>query len=673
MPNENQSERINKLRELIAHNQVLYHENDAPEISDEAYDSLLNELRSLEGSNDDSLESVTTDVGGRPSQAFSKVTHQVRQWSLGNVFTEKELYDWEERINRHLESQDVGVNKIEYIAEHKLDGLKLVLSYQKGKLVRAATRGNGMVGENVTHTAKTITDIPQTLNESIDLECVGEVLLTFKEFERINKERAENGEQLFANPRNAAAGTIRQLDPEVAANRRLSFFAYDIDSIDTKSSKIKTPTTQAEELSLLKKLGLVVNEYNKKAKNIKDVLDFYNQWKKRHDKLPFGVDGIVIKVDDINLQIALGYTAKSPRFGIAYKFPAEQATTLVEDIQLQVGRTGVVTPVAHLTPVLVDGSTVSRATLHNEDQIKRLDVRVGDTVILQKAGDVIPEIVSVVLPLRPEGSKPYRFPKKALGCGGDGSVERIPGEAAYRCKVVDSDFLHRQRLYYFVSKNALNIDGVGPRIIDLLLDEGLINDWHDLFTLEVGDLRDLPGFKEKAAENVVKAIANAKEIPLYRLLIGLSIDNVGEETARLIAEHFGSLEEIKKAKVEDIATIYGVGETVAKSLVDWFSSEANQSRLNNLISHIEIIKPEKRKVNTELSGMSMVFTGTLKTLTRDEAKDIARKMGATVSNSVSKNTDYVVVGENPGSKVAEAEKFGITILTEQEFKNIIQL
>ena len=663
-------ERIAKLRELISYHQRKYHEEDAPEISDEAYDSLLRELWTLEGKNGN-LEQL--EVGGRVNEAFSKVRHVVRQWSLGNVFDFDELLDWEARIKRHLKDSDLSTANLKYVIGHKLDGLKLVVEYKNGELFRAATRGDGIAGENVTHTARTIKDIPHKLKKPISMIATGEVLLTEKEFARINKEREKLGEPLFANPRNAAAGSVRQLDPAVTESRNLSIIFYEIDFLEVGKNGIKEPNTQWERMELLSELGFKTDKHNKLVDGMSDVEKYYEKWSKREQQLPHDIDGVVIKVDDLELQKALGHTAKAPRYGIAYKFPAEQATTKIESIHLQVGRTGVITPVAHLTPTLIAGSTVSRATLHNEDQIKRLDVRVGDTVVLQKAGDVIPEIVEVLKPLRPKNTKPFKFPKKVDGCGGDGSIERIPGEAAYRCVTRESDFLHRQRLYHFVSKHALNMDGVGPRIIDLLLDENLIDEEADLFTLEAGDLKDLPGFKEKAAQNVVDAIAAAKEVPLHRLLIGLSIEQVGEETARLIADYCGSLKNIKETKAEKLAAIHGVGQIVADSVASWFADKNNQARLEALLDHIKVTNPKAREKNTKLTGKTIVFTGTLETLTRDEAKDLARRAGALVSSSVSRKTDYVVAGANPGSKVERAEEFGVTVLNEGEFKKLLSL
>ncbi|OIP78530.1 MAG: hypothetical protein AUK16_00030 [Parcubacteria group bacterium CG2_30_44_11] len=661
--------RIAELTKLVVYHQERYHTYDAPEISDEAYDSLVAELRTLTGVTEEEIGEVVNSVGGAVNEAFSKVTHAVRQWSFGNVFTPAELANWEDRLYRFLDTTK-RETKLSYVAEHKIDGLKVVLTYKKGKFIRAATRGDGVVGEDVSHTVRTITDVPEQLKEPVDIVCVGEVWLSAAEFARINVERAAAQEPLFANPRNAAAGTLRQLDASVAAARKLSMFVYDIDAFEANGTNVVVPTSQVTELAILKQLGFRVNQDFAVCKTIKEVVKFYDLLKaNRHNKV-YGIDGVVIKVNDIAHQKALGYTAKSPRFGVAFKFPAEQATTVVEDIQLQVGRTGVVTPVAHLRPVLIDGSIISRATLHNEDQIKRLDVRVGDTVILQKAGDIIPEILSVILELRPKSAKMYHFPKVVEGCGGDGQIERIPGEAAYRCVVLDSKHLHQQQLYYFVSKGAMNIDGVGPRIIDLLLEHGLITTASDLFTLKVGDLRDLPGFKEKAAENVINAIASARVVPLHRLLIALGIEQVGEETARLVAEYFGTLGAIRAAGEAELAAVYGVGEVVAASLYSWLHTKHNEVLLDTLLTHITLTE-EKANTSGLLVGKTLVFTGTLPTLGRDEAKDLARKHGAKIASSVSKKTDYVIVGEEAGSKAKAALQFGVPRLTEAEFLLLI--
>lgn len=666
--NDDLTARITELTKLVAYHQQRYHQADAPEISDEAYDSLVAELRQLTGATDE-VESVVTAVGATPSEAFTKVTHQVRQWSFSNVFSFSELYAWHERVLRGLELPD-GATSVSYVAEPKIDGLKLVLTYASGQLVRAVTRGNGVVGEDVTHTAKTIASLPQSLREPVSLVCVGEVWLGEAEFERINQARKQAGEPLFANPRNAAAGSLRQLDPQVTASRKLSLFVYDIDWFSAETTALTQPTTQVAELSLLSALGLPVNPTYTHCKNTAEIEACYQAWYKQRDSLPYGIDGIVIKVNEVAYQRTLGYTAKSPRFGVAYKFKATQATTIVKDIMLQVGRTGVVTPVAELRPVLIDGTTVSRATLHNEDQINRLDIRIGDTVILQKAGDVIPEIVSVIKELRPKKTSAYQFPQYVEGCGGDGAITRLPGEAVYRCVTLDSDALTRQRLYYFVGKTALNIDGVGPRIIDALLDAKLISSASDLFTLQVDDFLLLPGFKQQAANNAYNAIQTARLVPLYRFLVALSIDNVGEETARVIANHFGSFSAIQRATVEELTSVYGVGNTVAEGLHKWLRQPKHQHELERLLSFLTIENPTKPR-SDKLSGKTIVFTGTLTTLSRDEAAELVRHNGGIVSSSVSKKTSYVVYGEGGGSKVTKATKLGIPLISETDFKALI--
>ncbi|MCD5380989.1 MAG: NAD-dependent DNA ligase LigA [Candidatus Pacebacteria bacterium] len=664
-------QRLRQLRDTVKYHQKRYHHEDNPEISDQVYDTLVSELQNLELAVEGRVSSVSSAVGGEINKAFAKVKHTVRQWSFDNVFTETELADWDARLKRLIAEADKPVDSLSYVSEHKIDGLKLVIEYKDGKLMRASTRGDGLMGENVSHTAMTIKSLPKELSVPVDLICIGEVWLGEKDFVRLNKKRAKNNEPLFANPRNAAAGTLRQLDASVAAGRNLSLTVYDIDLLDVKNSSVQKPESQWDELMLLRELGLPVSDDSKLCKSIKEVQVYYDSWVVNRDKLAYGIDGVVMKVNDVKLQRLLGYTAKSPRYGMAYKFPAEEATTVVENIMLQVGRTGVVTPVAHLRPVLIDGSTVSRATLHNEDNIARLDVRVGDTVVLRKAGDIIPEILSVMLSLRPDKTKLYKFPKSVTECGGDGSIERVPGEAAFRCVSKDSGSLHQQRLYYFASKKALNFDGVGPKIIDLLLEHGLISTYVDLFTLTEGDLKDLPGFKIKAAQNVLRAIDEAKSVELYRLLVGLSIENVGEETARLIAETFGSLGNIMKATIEDVSIIHGVGDTVAQSLVSWFANSDHQQTISELIPYLNIENPDQLILSDILSDKTFVLTGTLEYLTRDEAKIIIRNLGGKVTSSVSKNTSYVVVGSEPGSKAAEAERLGVEVLSETDFQKLV--
>ena len=663
--------RLTLLRELISYHRDLYYAKDTSELSDQAYDALVAELVSLEEKLEGQRSSLTESVGALPSVAFAKVTHKVPQWSFDNVFSFDELKAWEDRLVRYLEKEGVSKVKPTYVTEHKIDGLKIVLEYKKGILYQALTRGDGEVGEDVTHTAKTIKSLPLKLKYSIDLICVGEVWLSKEDFAQLNQVKQELGDTLFANPRNAAAGSLRQLDPEIARARNLSLFVYDIDYFSPDQSEIKEPKTQYEELSLLKKLDFPVNEYARVCASVSFIQKYFEEWKEPHNELPYGVDGIVIKLDDVSLQKIAGYTAKSPRFGVAYKFPAVETTTVVEAIELQVGRTGVITPVAHLKPVLIDGSTVARATLHNEDQIKRLGIRVGDTIILRKAGDVIPEIVAVIESLRPPKSTPYKFPKKVLACGGDGAIERIPGTAAYRCVSLDSDFLHRQKLYYFVSKTALNIDGVGPRIIDELVDKGLIKDAAALFTLTKADFLTLPGFKEKSAANAVFAIAAASKVTFSRLLVGLSIEHVGEETARLLATHYFSPERLRQANREELKNIYGIGEVVAEALVRWQENNSEQNLFDRLLKQIELLPELGVVINGPLKGKSFIFTGTLLGISRNEAEELARQAGGNIVSSVSSKTNYLIVGGSPGSKAAEAKKLGVKIITQAEFLALI--
>jgi len=663
--------RLLKLRELVTYHQKRYHEDDAPEITDAAYDSLVAELATYEEKYEGKKSGVTEAVGGRPSNAFAKVTHKVRQWSFDNLFDEGELLDWLQRVERLLKEEDV-VEKLAYVAEHKIDGLKLVLTYKKGELVQAVTRGNGRIGEDVTHTAVTIKTLPQKLKKSVDLICVGEVWLPKQEWARLNKAREEQGEAVFANPRNAAAGTLRQLDPAVAAARALAFHAYDVDDFASLNTELRTPTSQWEELKLLKDLGLPTNPYAILCKDTAAIKKYYDKWLQGRHDLPYEVDGVVLKVNSVKAQKLLGYTAKAPRFGMAYKFPAEQATTVVEAIELQVGRTGVVTPVAHLRAVRVSGSTVTRATLHNADEIERLDVRVGDTIVLEKAGDVIPKVVSVLKDLRPDNTKPYRFPKTVAACGGDGRIERRPGEVAYRCVATVSPFLSKQKLQYFVGKHAFNIDGFGKKSVELFYDEGLIKTYVDIFTLTYDELIALEGFQEKSVNKLLAEIAKARTISLDRLLVSLSLPQVGTETAYLLAQHFASLDDLEKASEAELAAIYGIGEVVAKEIKNWFADKQNQAELKELMKHLQVTPLKIESGSQDLAGATFVLTGTLSQLTRDEAKALVRRSGGKVASSVSSKTDYVVVGDAPGSKVEEAKRLGVKLLDEVEFLRLVK-
>jgi DNA ligase (NAD+) len=543
----------------------------------------------------------------------------------------------------------------------------VVLEYEGGTLRRAATRGDGQVGEDITHTASTITDIPKKIPRTAPLVVVGEAWLPEAELTRINALRIKNDEQPFANTRNAAAGSLRQLDAEVTRARKLRFFAYDVERVSKAGATL--PQTQAGELEFLKAQGFAVNREWKRYTTLDAIVKYRDTWIEKRTTLPYGVDGVVIKVDAVSHQDVLGYTAKAPRFGIAFKFPAEEVITVVEDIKLQVGRTGVVTPVAVMRPVLVSGSVVQHATLHNEDRIHALDIRVGDTVVLRKAGDVIPEIVRVITALRPQHTTPYKFPKRVIECGGDGSIERVPGTSAYRCKVRDSDVLLRQRFYHFISKQGINIDGLGEKTVDALLEQGSVRTFADLFTLTRHDFLTLPGFKEKSADNAHRAIEQSRTLPLWRLLAGLGIDHVGTTIARLIATVIPDAQKIAESTHEELEIIDGIGTIVAASVCAWFADAKNKSVYNELQQQLTITHEATK--NGVLNGKSFVFTGTLAKYSRDEAGELVRAHGGAVVSSVTKKTDYVVAGDAPGSKVATAQKLGVQVLDEKAFEALL--
>ncbi|MBM2817478.1 MAG: ligase [Parcubacteria group bacterium] len=683
-------ERLHKLKKTIEHHRYLYHVLDKQEISDAALDSLKNELVKIE---EEYPELITPDspsqrVAGEPLKEFEKVVHKVPQWSLGDAFTEEDIVEFDERVKRALakekevkESQlgnrvsKLGFDtwkpsfQVEYVCELKIDGLKVVFHYENGLFVRAVTRGDGKVGEDVTQNIKTIESLPLKLAEPLNIILEGEVWMSKKNFAELNKEREKKGESLFANPRNVAAGSIRQLDPKIAKERKLDTFIYDIAYTDGKM-----PATQIEELEFIKHLGFKVNKNFRLCANAPDIIKYWKEWQKRAFKEDYLIDGVVIKVNEREHQKSLGYTGKSPRFAIAFKFPAEQVTTVVEDIVLQVGRTGVITPVAHLRPVSVAGSVVSRATLHNEDEIKRLDVRIGDTVILQKAGDVIPDIVSVVREMRTGKEKPFIFPEKVAACGDDGRIEKIPGQVAYRCVNKNSFAQQKRKFYYFVSKKAFDIKDLGPKVIDQLMESGLIFSYEDIFTLKKGDLLNVPRFAEKSADNLISSIETSKTVTLPRLLIALSIPQVGEETANDIANHFKDIRKIQGASFEELEMINGIGPVVGKSVCDWFDDSRNRHNIENILKHIKIKKVEISAPSRRgITGKTFVLTGTLKSLSRDEAKESIRKIGGEISSSASSQTDYVIIGENPGSKLDKAKELGLKIISEEEFLKMISL
>ncbi|MDO8564515.1 MAG: NAD-dependent DNA ligase LigA [bacterium] len=665
-------ERVEKLKQTIDHHRYLYHVLDREEISPEALDSLKHELVQLEEAYPKlrTPDSPSLRVGGTPLPEFKKVKHEAAQWSFNDAFSEDEIRAFDERVKRFLKQKTGKELSPTYATELKIDGLKVVLTYKKGVLVTAATRGNGEVGENVTANVRTIESVPLKLPEQIDAIVEGEVWLGKKELKRINAERAKNGngEEQFANPRNAAAGSIRQLDPKIAALRRLDTFIYDIAQMEGT-----LPSRQFEELKLLSTLHFKVNPHFKHCKTIDEVIAFWKEWEKKRDREDYLLDGVVVKVDEKEYQDILGYTGKAPRFGIAIKFAPEEVTTQLLDIIFQVGRTGVITPVAVLTPVPVAGSTVSRATLHNEDYIKTLDVRLGDTVVLRKAGDVIPEIVSVVKDMRTGKEKPFKWPMHIPECGGDGRIERIPGEAAWRCVVRESGSILRRRLYHFTSKRCLDIEGLGPKNIDALLENGLISTYADIFRLKREELLALPRFADISAGKLLSSIERRRRVPLDRLLAGLSIPQVGEETSRDLANHFRNIEKIRSASFEELEKIEGVGPIVGKAVVDWFAERKNEKLLDDLLSEIKIENPKKEEGVLPLAGKTFVVTGTLETLSREEAEARIRALGGKAGSSVSAKTDFVVAGENAGSKYEKAKELGVEILNEAQFRDLLNI
>lgn len=662
-------ERYAALKNSINRYRRLYHVYDKEEIPEAARDSLMRELSAIEAEFPNLIapDSPTQRVAGKPLPQFKKVKHEVVQWSFNDAFTTLDAREFDERVKRLLKSEYGNVQPT-YLNELKIDGLKIVLTYEGGLLQIAATRGDGEVGEDVTQNIRTIESIPLALARPINCIVEGEVWMSADNLRLLNAERAAAGEPLYANPRNVAAGSIRQLDPAIAASRRLDAFIYEL----ARTSET-FPPTQEEELEYLRELGFKVNPHHKKATTIDESIAYWEAWQQKGREQAYWTDGIVVKVNERKYQDVLGYTGKAPRFAVAFKFPAEEATTIIEDIAFQVGRTGVVTPVAHLRPVLVAGSTVSRATLHNEDEIKRLDIRLGDTVVIRKAGDVIPDIVQVVPELRPKKSKAFVWPKKIASCGGDGSIERVPGQAAWRCVNRESPERVRRIWEHFVSRKAMDIDGVGEKVTAALLESGLVSTFDDLFTLTEGDFLTVEGFAEISAQKAVAAIKTAgTSVSLARLLTALSIDHVGEETARDLAAHFGTIQKLRKASETQLLAIDGIGEIVARSVAAWFAKKKNADMLDRLLAHISIARPEKRSGTQPLKGKTFVFTGGLESMSRDEAGERVRALGGEVVGSVSKKTSYVVSGDSAGSKLDKARALGVKILDEQGFLKLLK-
>ena len=658
-----------KLRREIRHNEYLYYVLDAPEITDAEYDRMMVRLRELEARYPDSIpaDSPTQRVGGRASSQFTEVRHLEPLLSLGNVFSAEELRAFDERVRSGLPAG----SKVEYVMEPKIDGLACSLIYENGKLVRAATRGDGVVGENVTANVRTIRSIPLTLKvpegEAVPelLDVRGEVYMPRQAFMRLNEQRAERGESEFANPRNAAAGSLRQLDPQVTTSRSLSFFAYYLVGEGAQPK-------HSESLALLARYGFKVSENYKVVENIDEAIKYIGDFNELRQGLSYDTDGAVIKVNDVYQQRILGATGKDPRWATAYKYPPEQAETTLEDIDWRVGRTGVLTPTAVLTPVKLSGSVISRATLHNEDFIRAKDIRIGDRVIINKAGEIIPEVLRVVVEKRTGDEKEVEIPSLCPECGW--RVERQGEEAAIRCTNPHCPALGREGLIHFVSRDAMNIDGCGPSVINALLDAGLVRDAADLYSLRKEDLLKLERMGEKSADNLLAALAESKKNELDKLLFALGIRHVGAKVARILATEFGSMEKLQQAQPEELAQIRDIGDKIAESAVTWLNVPANIDLVERLAAAglTMTFTPPASQEDNPFFGKTLVFTGTMPTLGRAEAKTMAQDVGAKVSGSVSKKTDYVIAGAEAGSKLEKAQQLGVTVIDEAEFLRMLK-
>lgn len=658
-----------KLRREIRHNEYLYYVLDAPEITDAEYDRMMVRLRELEARYPDSIpaDSPTQRVGGRASSQFTEVRHLEPLLSLGNVFSAEELRAFDERVRSGLPAG----SKVEYVMEPKIDGLACSLIYENGKLVRAATRGDGVVGENVTANVRTIRSIPLTLKvpegEAVPelLDVRGEVYMPRQAFMRLNEQRAELGESEFANPRNAAAGSLRQLDPQVTASRSLSFFAYYLVGEGAQPK-------HSESLALLAHYGFKVSENYKVVENIDEAIKYIGDFNELRQGLSYDTDGAVIKVNDVYQQRILGATGKDPRWATAYKYPPEQAETTLEDIDWRVGRTGVLTPTAVLTPVKLSGSVISRATLHNEDFIRAKDIRIGDMVVINKAGEIIPEVLRVVAEKRTGDEKEVEIPNVCPECGW--RVERQGEEAAIRCTNPHCPALGREGLIHFVSRDAMNIDGCGPSVINALLDAGLVRDAADLYSLRKEDLLKLERMGEKSADNLLAALAESKKNELDKLLFALGIRHVGAKVARILATEFGSMEKLQQAQPEELAQIRDIGDKIAESAVTWLNVPANIDLVERLAAAglTMTFTPPASQEDNPFFGKTLVFTGTMPTLGRAEAKTMAQDVGAKVSGSVSKKTDYVIAGAEAGSKLEKAQQLGVMVIDEAEFLRMLK-
>ncbi len=662
MTREQAMGRIAQLRSVIQEHDYKYHVLDQPSISDFEYDQLMQELIALETAHPDLItpDSPTQRVGGQLLEGFEKVTHKAPMLSLSNAFGAEDLRDFDRRVRSLIAGES-----FDYVAELKIDGLAVSLIYENGVFVRGATRGDGEVGEDITANLKTIKSLPLVLPRSLTIEVRGEAYLPKREFERINREREAAGEALFANPRNAAAGSLRQLDPKIVGRRNLSIFTYAIGSIEGEAVE-----THASGMNLLQKLGFKVNPERRRLPDIDAVIEFVESWTgERRATLPYEIDGIVIKVNQTSFYPRLGTTAKSPRWAIAYKFAAEQAETVLRDIIVNVGRTGAVTPTAVLEPVRLAGTTVSRATLHNEDMIRELDVMLGDTVVVQKAGDIIPEIVRVVTDKRTGDERPFSMPTHCSECGAE--LIRFAGEAAIRCINPQCPAHNREGIIHFVSRDAMNIDGLGEQIVTQLFDSKLVQDPADLYSLSMEDLLPLERMGQKSAQNLLDSIARSKENSLERLIFGLGIRFIGEKAAKVLADHFDTLDGLMQASLDEMVAVPEIGPKMAESIKEYFAQESTQ-RVIEKLRRAGVNFAYKRPTvmmseDSPFSGKTFVLTGTLASMDRKEAGRLIEQRGGKLTGSVSKNTDYLLAGEKAGSKLDKARELGVKVLDEAAF------
>ena len=657
--------RIDELIDLINYHNNKYYLEDSPEISDYEYDKLISELIKLEEENQQykRSDSPSQRVGGKPLSKFEQVVHKVPMLSLSNAYSESDLRDFDRRI-RELTS-----NNIEYVVEFKIDGLSVGLTYETGNFVQGATRGDGVIGEDVTQNLKTIRTIPLNLKEEDTLGVRGEVYIPRKEFERLNEKQEENGLALFANPRNAAAGSLRQLDSKITAQRPLNIFVFNLEYINNKEFK-----THSESLEYLSSLGFTVSPNYKLCKSIDEVIEFIKYWAENRQNLNFDIDGMVIKVNNLNQREEIGYTAKSPKWAIAYKFPAERKESKVKEIIVEVGRTGTITPTAILEPVRLAGSTVSRATLHNEDYIREKDIKIGDTVIVQKAGDIIPQVVEVVIEKRTGDEVEFKMPEVCPACGEP--TMRVEGEAALKCINMVCPAQIRRGIIHFVSRDAMNIEGLGESIVSLLLNENIIKDVADLYYIKKEQLVNLERMGEKSAQNLINSIEKSKQNDLSRLIHGLGIKFIGSKGAKILANHFKDIDNISKATIDNLINLDEFGKTMAESVVEFFKEEKNLNIIKKLKDagvNTKSLKLEENDLVKVFEGMKIVLTGTLPTLKRNDAKDIIEKLGAKATSSVSKSTSFVLAGEEAGSKLEKANDLGIKVVDEDKFMEFTKM